>query len=1074
MTFRTRHLWGLALTASLVVAACGESGEGPDTTIAEPGSIQQTPEVGQSDFVSADGQNGEGTQDNASNNAAPEAGAEADAAGDDARTVEEGDIFRVASNGSHIYNLNAYRGFQVLDFADPTKPDIIGNARLAGHPVEMYQVDDKVYALMNNWRGYYGSRSDLVPTAYEGGVVVTIDIADPTKPEVVDHDQVPGYIRTSRLTRGNGQEALFVAAADYDGTTYVKSFTVGGAGVLAPASEIQLSGNVSDIQATPERLIVARWDWRSQNQGSQISLIDITDPTGQMVEGDTVRAKGRVANKFNMDVYNDVLRVVSGNSWDSTTNTNWVQTWDASDISSLRFLHEDSFGDNEDLYATIFLGNSAFFVTYRRVDPFHAYEVLDDGRVTEKSEFIVSGWNDYFRPVENQTRLVGIGKNDQNGNTMAVSLYDITDLSNPNPLIDRKEVDLDWSWSEASWDDRAFSVLEKATVAQADDGTIETGVVLLPFSGYDDQADKYVSAVQIFTFSDTTITRRGIMDHGTRVRRSFVADAANNTTGNLSEEELSLFDTYDTDNPVELGRVELAPNFTEIFTFGSHAVRRQNRNGWYYWWGYNDSSMRKDHLEVVATSGDIDRIDALHTIEIPASAVVEKVGTNKLMVAYSDVIDANNQTYETTLELYDLTMPTTPQKVDTLTSTDLPPVFGNGYYYGYWGDCWDCGWGYYNSANIQVVGDAIVFVEPQREQELEGTVRRRYQYVDRNWYEACYDPNTGDQRDTCTWISGGISCRQLTRVDGTRESEVCYGSFQQCTRADGDTTCTEVTPDPSTVRESTNTYESYRYWTHYDLHVVDASGNTLAAAPSLDMARNEEASGLLARGDSLYVSFKKPFRVPGDSRPFVRYFFRELDFSTPSMAQVGPDVNVPGELVEVDGDTVITRDFLWGSQIIESSLNRLKVQNGRATLTAPPQRLVDQQIYQIQLDGAGHVLVTHRAAWRVQSSHDELMKLTMFDLDAATFDRLDTFEVDRWATLRDAIGGRALFSVPGGLLVVNTTNPSSPFAQAYFPVNGWPRAFVLDGRDVYMASGRYGIYTFGFDSFNLLTNTTSP
>ncbi len=1071
MTFRSKRWWGLALTASLIVA-CGESGTEPDSKIGETGKIQQTPEVGQSDFVSADGRNGEGSQDNTAGNnaAAPEAG-EADAAADDARTVEEGDIFRVASTGSLIYNLNSYRGFQVLDFADTANPSIIGNARLAGYPVEMYQVDDKVYALMNNWRGYYGSRSDLVPSTYQGGVVVTIDIADPTAPEVVDYDQVPGYIRTSRLTRGNGQEALFVAAADYSGKTYVKSFTVGSGGDVTPASEIELTGNVSDIQATPERLIVARWDWSSQNQGSEVSLIDITDPTGQMVEGDTIRAKGRVANKFNMDVHNNVLRVVSGNSWSSSSNTNWVQTYDASDIQNLTLLDEDSFGDGQDLFATLFLENSAFFVTYRRVDPFHAYEVLDNGQVTEKSEFVVSGWNDYFRPVEQKTRLIGIGKNDQNGNTMAVSLYDITDLSNPNPLIERKEIDLDWSWSEASWDDRAFTVLEKGTVAYADDGTLETGLILLPFSGYDDQSSRYISAVQIFTFSATTVTKRGIMDHGTRVRRSFIADSANNTTGNLSEEELSLFDTFDTDNPVELGRVELAPNFTDLQIFGTHAVRRQNRNGWYYWWGYNDSSMRKDHLEIVSTAaGDVDRIDALHTIEIPASAVVEKVGQDKLMVAYSEVLNAQNSTYETTIELYDMTMPTAPVKVDTLTSTALPPVYGNSYYWGYWGDCWDCG-GYYSSANLEIVGDAIVFAEPQQERELEGTINYRYQYAQNDWYDRCYDRNTGEQRDNCTYLTGGINCQQLTRVDGSRESEVCYGQFRRCTIADGDTECVEVTPDASEIQERSHSYESYRYWVHYDLHVVDSSGNTLSIAPSQSMAADEEASGILSRGDSLYLSFKKPYQVPGDSRPYVRYFFREIDLSTPSMPQVSADVNVPGQLVEVDGDTVVTRDFLWGTSVIESSLNRLEVRNGLATLTAPPQRLIDQQVYQIQLDGAGHVLVTHRAAWRVQSGNDELMKLTMFDLDVPTFDRLDTFELDYWATLRDAVGGRALFSVPGGMLVVNTSNPSSPFAQAYFPVNGWPRDLKLNGREIYMASGRYGIYTFGLDSFNLLSQS---
>lgn len=1062
MNIRASKVMLTSLVAAFALAACGESGSDPDNGIDDPGKIQDSPAVGQSEFVSADGRNGESTQDNAAeNNAEPDSAGAADEADD--RTVEEGDIFRVSSTGATIFNLNSYRGFQVLDFSNPANPTIIGNARLAGYPVEMYQVDDKVFALMNNWHGYYGTRSDLIPTSYQGGVVVTIDISDPTQPEVIDHDQFPGYIKTSRLTRGNGQEALFVAGSDHNGSTYVKSFAVAAAGDLHPANEIVLDGNVTDIQATPERLIVARWSWQENDRGSRVSLIDITDPTGQMVEGQSVRVKGRVANKFNMDVRGDVLRVVSGNNWASDTNTNWVQTFDASDINNLTSIDEDSFGDGEQLFATLFMEESAFFVTYLRVDPFHAFEILPDGTITEKSEFIVSGWNDFFRPVEQKTRLIGIGKNDENGNTMAVSLYDITDLTNPSPMIDREEIDLDWSWSEASWDDRAFTVLEKGTSVLADDGTLETGLVLLPFSGWDDDQEKYISAVQIFTFSDTTVTKRGIMDHGTRVRRSFVADRASDTTGNLSEEELSLFDTSNPDQPQELGRVELAPNFTDVMLFGNHAVRRQNRNGWYYWWGYNDSTFRKDHLEIVSTSnGDIDRIEALHTIEIPASAQVEKVGQDKLIVTYSEVIDASNQNFETTVELWDLTIPTAPQKVDTLVSSALPPVNG-GYGYG-WYDCYRCG--YNGSDNLKVIGDALLFVEPQQERELEGTMRSTRTYPRNGWYDRCYQQ---DEAQACTYLTGGITCRQLTRADGTQESESCWGEFRECTLdTDGETTCVETTPDASELETYTNTYEQYRHWVHYDISVVDTTSRTLSLAGSYNMASDEEAVGLIDSGDSLYISFKKPFSVPGDSRPFVKYFFRELDLSNPSMAQVGADINVPGQLVQVDGDTVVTRDFLWGSQIVETSLNRLEIRNGRAVLTAAPQRLTDQQVYQIQLDGAGHVLVTHRVAWRARNGNDDLMKMTMFDLDVQSFDRLDTYEIDRWATLRGAIGGRALFSVPGGVLIVNTSVPTSPFAQAYFPVNGWPQDLQIDGRDVRMASGRYGIYTFGLDDFNLL------
>ena len=180
--------------------------------------IQKTPQIGQTVFVSADGVNGQSTQENteeSGNNVDTAAPQDAGADDSDARSVEEGDIYRVLSGSDLILNLNHYRGLQVIDFSDPTDPEIIGRVQVSGSPVEMYQVEGRVYALVNNWQGYYGVDSALLPDSYSCGLVVAIDIRDPRNPKITGRAQVPGWIRTSRLTRGNGQEALFVVANDW-------------------------------------------------------------------------------------------------------------------------------------------------------------------------------------------------------------------------------------------------------------------------------------------------------------------------------------------------------------------------------------------------------------------------------------------------------------------------------------------------------------------------------------------------------------------------------------------------------------------------------------------------------------------------------------------------------------------------------------------------------------------------------------------------------------------------------------------------------------------------------------------
>lgn len=1085
-TLKNRKFGCYALGALLsLTVACGEDSDstGPDWSVT-PGEAQPDPVVGQSSFVSADGRYGAADRNLNNQNNANNTNNANNSEEDGDRRAEEGDIYRVSADSGHIMNLNAYRGLQIIDFSDPSDPEIIGRVQVSGTPVEMYQVDDRLFMLINDWQGYYGARDNvaqLMPDTYNGGLVVVADVSDPTDPKITGRAQVPGYIQTSRLTRGGGQEALYVVASDEvngGGETVVKSFRVSGQGALSAATELNLGGHVRDIQATGTRLMIARHG--NQQAGSDVSIIDISDPTGAVVEGNSVMVEGIVQNKHNMNIEDDVMRIVSGNSGSSSANTNHVESFDISDIQNVTRLDHETFGDNEDLYATLFMGDRAFFVTYRRVDPFHAFHIAPDGTLTEKSEFIVSGWNDFFSPVEDQTRLIGIGKNDENGtNTMAVSLYDITDLENPSPMITREEVDLRWSESEANWDDRAFTVLEKGTNVAAPSGEIETGLVLLPFSGWDADEDRYVSAVQIFTFSQDTLTLRGVMDHGSEVRRSFVADGDADTTANLSEQELSLFKTTDPDQPDELGRVELAPNYQDFKIFGSHGVRRKNTSAHYGSWRNRGSAQETDELQVVSLSEDADAADAIVSVSIPGDSRIYKIGHKLAVVSYqrTGARDAN----EAHVEVYDFTNPTMPVVAGAETYGYLPH---ERYNYGYYADnCFRCSLGFYDTRKYDsrlTAGDALIFPELSHGEETIGTrawthtrpVQDEGQLDDR-----CFDEMTADPLE-CTYLEGGIFCGQMTRKDGTVEPEVCIGEINECEQTtSGERTCEAV--DPSTIETvtDTGTDTEERRWFYSKLFVLDLSDPaSMPAEPAIvSMASDEELAGLIARGDSAYVSYRKPFTVPGDARRFVKYFFREIGLSNPSQPAVGPDINIPGVLIEIDGSTAVTRDYLWGQTIAESSLNTLEVNSQRAVLKGF-RRFEEQQVDQVMLDGVGNLLVSHRTARHVNPAnpldyedHDRSLNLSVLDVDDSGLSLLSESEIGDWASLRAAVNSRALFAVPGGLLIVSLADATSPEAQSYYPIQGWPQSLSVEGDRLFVPAGPYGLYDLDINASNLLS-----
>ena len=1044
-------LW-TALPAFSLMTAC--KSDDPDT-----GYVP-----GQTSFVSASGEMGDriGGVDMDEPYVGADAGSDnteaSDSGSDDGdRAVEEGDIYRLAQDGQ-LLNLNYFRGLQVIDFQNIDEPEIIGRFPVTGTPVEMYVVDNTVYLLLNNWTGYYGSPANTRVESRYGGLILAVDISDPTQPREIARSFVDGRISTSRLIREGENAALYVVAnwtgewetaegvSSWEPRTIVKSFDLTG-DTLVDRSVLDLGGYVTAVQATPQALLVARDNGDNAEDRSLVSIIDISSIEGTMVEGEEVTVAGYVQNKFNMDLYNGVLRVVSTEVGGST---NMVETFDASSFAELVPIDQETFGDGMQLFATIFLGNKAFFATYLRTDPFHAFEITDEGDATEISEYVISGWNDYFRPVFDETRLLGIGVNDESGSqTMAVSLYDITDLSNPEPFIARAEVEAESNWSEASYDDRAFSIIENAVEVTAPDGTPETGLVLLPFSGWNSDDRTYESSVQIYTFSANTLTRRGVMEHGTQVRRSF--QAGDELTANLSEAELTLYDTSTPDSPVEYGRLELVPAYAELHFVGDYAVRLKDRTSLYGWWG-SLTERPGAVLEVIPASGNLDAAESLASVEVPGGSSIVRNGNHLFAISgrYNDILRI-----ETTIVPVDLTDPTNPVVHPAFVTNDIPGSSGSGFW-----DCYGCGWfSYYDSPSAMVTDSALVFVRSESRSEVFGVVEECEVY-------SIEGPGC-NSRGTCQWLEGNQHCQ--TPRGGT---ETCdEGDFRECTLNDrtADITCVPVQPEPDQLGRVCSISEDVRTWQTYSFIPIDTRDiSALRSGRVTTLAEDTNGVSVLTANGDIQVTWNRPVTRDGDAREWRQYFMQTVDMSDPMNPILAEPVNIPGELVSMNDDIIYTRDLVLGERFVEATIARLQLRDGLAYLQSWLQ-FEDQIVEAVALEGAGNLLVSHSDIWDPSSSTDwwnQPRSLTI--LDADTLVETGNTAMDARSRFAQAVDGRALFAVPGGMMVMNVEDPSSPFAQAWFPTPGWWSNATVRGDRFIFAAGPVGITEANLNEFNLL------
>ena len=112
--------------------------------------------------------------------------------------------------------------------------------------------------------------------------------------------------------------------------------------------------------------------------------------------------------------------------------------------------------------------------------------------------------------------------------------------------------------------------------------------------------------------------------------------------------------------------------------------------------------------------------------------------------------------------------------------------------------------------------------------------------------------------------------------------------------------------------------------------------------------------------------------------------------------------------------------------------------------------------------------MSHSDIWDYSSSTEWNQQHYLTILNADTLAETGSTTVDAWASLAQAVDGRALFAVPGGMLVMNIEDPANPFAQAWFPTRGWWSNSTVRGDRLIFAAGPFGITEANLNEFNLL------
>lgn len=144
---------------------------------------------------------------------------------------------------------------------------------------------------------------------------------------------------------------------------------------------------------------------------------------------------GRLLNQFSIDEHSGFLRVATTQTSSrgfATNNSMFVLDMDLQEVGAVTGLARD-----ENIYSVRYIGDRAYMVTFRTVDPLFVIDLSVPQQPKVLGELKIPGYSDYLHPYD-QNHIIGFGRdaNELTGRVggLKMALFDVRDPANPREV----------------------------------------------------------------------------------------------------------------------------------------------------------------------------------------------------------------------------------------------------------------------------------------------------------------------------------------------------------------------------------------------------------------------------------------------------------------------------------------------------------------------------------------------------------------------------------------------------------------------------------------------------------------
>ena len=220
-------------------------------------------------------------------------------------------------------------------------------------------------------------------------------------------------------------------------------------------------GGTDTVYCSNENIITASY---SNGVNTKITRYSFND--GNIKYEAEAEIKGTLLNQFSIDEHNGYFRFVTTENTGVETRDDRVVYYTMSTVNSLRILDGDlkeigkieNIAPDERVYSVRFMGDVAYFVTFRQVDPLFSVDLSNPKEPKIIGALKIPGFSNYLFPF-GEGKLLGIGQDadEKTGKTGGIK-FSIFDTGNPANVTESAKTVLKYRDSDALYNHKASLV----------------------------------------------------------------------------------------------------------------------------------------------------------------------------------------------------------------------------------------------------------------------------------------------------------------------------------------------------------------------------------------------------------------------------------------------------------------------------------------------------------------------------------------------------------------------------------------------------------------------------------------